>query len=367
MPLVQTLADRMVLSQDAYNLEDSLVTLHTLESVSGEETSLLRRFEYEGTGDAAAICDELKKIFGDPTLMQEEVSDKSYYNEYSDPQSYVRIYFNANKDNHVQVRGVTTNPSVYERIKALNVLIVTKKPSNSVFALMSSSNGLALRSIGNINHNIIEDNYTKDAITGYKHIVNCLSSGDPCGRLALLQGPPGTGKSYMIRSLVSNVRSTFVVVGSHMIADLAGPAILPVIMGCVNEDDKKPITFILEDSDLALSHRKNGGVAELSGLLNLGDGLLGEMLDIRIIATTNAETLDLDPAVVRPGRMCQRLMLKALPSKEATALYANMVKDTKETKAVFKNETTLAEIYRMAREDGWRPVVEDEPSNGQYL
>ena len=160
------------------------------------------------------------------------------------------------------------------------------------------------------------------------------------------------------------MNSTFIVVGAHMISELSGPAILPVILGCVDPDDPKPITFILEDSDIALSHRKNGGVAELSGLLNLGDGLLGEMLDIRIIATTNAELLDLDPAVVRPGRMCQHVLLRPFQAKEANELYASMVNN----KTVdLRKPTTLAEIYRMAREDGWVPKTEDKPQDGQYI
>ena len=365
MSLIKKLGDVAVHGVDAYGTEDAAVSLNTMEHARGASTTPLRRFEYDGYGDATKINEELVKILGDPCLMQEDSGDKTYYNEYTNDSTYVRIYFNKCEDTDVQLRGVTSIPRVFALLKEIaSTMLVRKKPSNSVYALMSGQNGLSLRSVGKIDQNLIERNYTTKAREGYQHITECLNSSDPCGRLILLQGPPGTGKSYMIRSLVSNIDSTFIVVGAHMISELSGPAILPVILSCVDTDDKKPITFILEDSDIALSDRKNGGVAELSGLLNLGDGLLGELLDIRILATTNAEMLDLDPAVVRPGRMCQHIKLEAFEPKEATALYADMVKGKDLT---LRKPTTLAEIYRMARDDGWAPPTEKKATEGQYL
>jgi hypothetical protein len=366
MSLFKKLSNDCNVSSEAYGIEDVFVNFNTLESAKNPDKKPMYRFEYDGHGDAEAINKELIKIFGEPSLMQEDPGDRTYYNEYVDESSYVRIYFNGVKDKDLQLRGATVDFSVFERIKQLAITTIERiKPSNSVFALMSGRDGLSLRPIGQINHDIVNANYTKDAMEGYQHVVECLSSSDPCGRLILLQGPPGTGKSYMIRSLVSSVNSTFIVVGAHMIAELSGPAILPVLTQFIDPDDKKPITFILEDSDIALSDRnKGGGVAELSGLLNLGDGLLGELLDIRVLATTNAKMLDMDPAVVRPGRMCQHIKLDPFGAKEATALHAGMVKEQMTT---FKKDTTLAEIYRAAREDGWVPKVTKKPDAGQYL
>jgi hypothetical protein len=364
MSIVKKLSDIATYGVDSYGTEDALAYFNTMEHARGATDTLLHRFEADGYGDAVKINEELVKVMGDPVLKQENVVDKTYYNEYTDASTYIRIYFNGGEDRDIQIRGITATPAVYDKLKEIvSTFIDMKKPSNFVFALMSGHNGLSLRSVGKINHDLVVANYSKEAIEGYKHITECLSSKDPCGRLILLQGAPGTGKSYMIRSLVSNINSTFIVVGAHMIAELSGPAILPVILQCVDTDDPKPITFILEDSDIALSHRKNGGVAELSGLLNLGDGLLGDLLDIRILATTNAELLDLDPAVVRPGRMCQHIKLEAFNPKDASALYSNMVKGKALT---LRKPTTLAEIYRMAREDGWVPKAEKKEV-GQYL
>ena len=364
MGLLKNLGSSLSTFCESYSMEDTLTNLNTVENFKSKGEDTLYRFEYKGAADHVTMNAELVKIFGDPILMQEDRGGKTYCNEYIDDSTFVRIYFNDDKDKQLEVRGLTTQSLIYDKIKKLSVFIDTKKAFKSIFALVSSPEGLLLKSIGKVDHDLVEDDYTKDTVEGYNHVVNCFASNDPCGRLILLQGPPGTGKSFMIRSLVSNVNSIFIVVGAQMISELSGPSILPVIMGCVDSDDKKPITFILEDSDIALSHRKHGGVAELSGLLNLGDGLLGELLDIRIVATTNAELINLDPAIVRPGRMCQRINLKAFSPKEANERYANLVKD----KTVnFRKDTTLAEIYRLAREDGWVPNAEDKPKDGQYL
>jgi ATP-dependent 26S proteasome regulatory subunit len=41
----------------------------------------------------------------------------------------------------------------------------------------------------------------------------------------------------------------------------------------------------------------------VSSLLNITDGLKGRMLRLHIICSGNAEMVDLDPAVLRPGRL----------------------------------------------------------------
>ena len=87
------------------------------------------------------------------------------------------------------------------------------------------------------------------------------------------------------------------------------------------------------------------------------------MLDIRIIATTNAGKLELDKAITRPGRMCQHISFDNLCVKDATNLYTKLVK--KPTEEINK-PLTLAEVYRMARQDGW-VAPKTARKEGQYI
>jgi hypothetical protein len=54
-----------------------------------------------------------------------------------------------------------------------------------------------------------------------------------------------------------------------------------------------PILFIIEDADDCLVPRGSGNVSTISSLLNYTDGIFGSMLDLRIIATTNAEKMEI--------------------------------------------------------------------------
>jgi hypothetical protein len=352
--LLMTIDKRMKVAREMYGMEPLLQYQAMMNAALEGDTSVLR-YMHEGRGDKESALKQLTIWFGAYISFQE--SDDEFQYVFVDDASYLSVHINKyDKDgkNHIEVDLVTTQQETFDKIKdKFKSLVQTSPPSNAVLALVSTPNGLGLSALGQFKQELLTCNYSANVIKGFEHVKACLATKSPCGRLVLFQGAPGTGKSYMIRSLVSTVESTFIIVGSNMIADLSGPAILPVLMS-TGRDQDKPITFILEDADVALSDRKSSGMNHLSGLLNLGDGLLGEMMDIRIVATTNAGTMELDDAIVRPGRMCQHIMFDSLSATEANVLYSKLVegkdKDTHITKAL-----TLAEVYRMARQDGWVP------------
>ncbi len=55
-------------------------------------------------------------------------------------------------------------------------------------------------------------------------------------------------------------------------------------------------------------------------LLNIGDGFLGEHLRVHVIATTNAPVRELDPALLRPGRLMGTREFRRLTRPEAQRL-----------------------------------------------
>lgn len=91
--------------------------------------------------------------------------------------------------------------------------------------------------------------------------------------------------------------------------------------------------------------------ARLADILNLGDGIPGELADIRIVATINAKRIDIDPAILRPGRLCLHVSFAKLNREKALAIYSRLTHG-KELPSGSEN-ATLAEVYRMARDDGW--------------
>ena len=357
---------RLTVSHELYGME-SLMQYQGLADAAATGKNPVYRYLRTGKGDVEETLKFFTKLFGPFISLQENDSDTTYI--FTDDASFMsaqvsQVKADIEPKRHMEIDFVSTNKTMFDKIKEMTKDFLQHNPSsNSVLALTNTPNGLALAALGEFNQELITDNYSADVVKGYKHVTTCLSSKDPCGRLVLFQGAPGTGKSYMIRSLVSSVDSTFIVVGSNMIADLSGPSILPILLG-LSKQDGNPITFILEDADVALSDRKANGMTQLSGLLNLGDGLLGELLDIRIVATTNAGTLELDKAITRPGRLCQHVSFDVLSADDSNSLYSKLI-GTPGTKKVRKPRT-LAEVYRLARRDGWEtPKTVNEP--GTYI
>ncbi len=353
-----------------YMTKDWIADFNLFSYTLNSNNSTSYTFNKNGVGDPEKITKEFESIFGAPAVVIKHEEEKNIETRYATATSYATLDIASNKRNTpkkrgISIAGITTDVHVLETITKLFLEHVNKKEdSNYVYALTSDQTGLGLTSIGKITQKINKQNYTEKVNASYSHVCDCLNSNDPCGRLILFQGYPGTGKSYMIKALISEVKSTFVVVGTNLIGDLSGPQVLTVLLNQF-EDDDRSITFILEDADAALTTRKGGDLNKLSDVLNLGDGLLGELLDIRIIATTNASHLEIDPAILRPGRMCQHLQFETLTPTHAEEIYSGLLKGA--THIGIKKNMTLAEVYRLARKDGWVPDKEKLPTQGMYL
>lgn len=61
--------------------------------------------------------------------------------------------------------------------------------------------------------------------------------------------------------------------------------------------------IIMEDAEKILFQRRSDNNEAVSALLNIADGLLGQMLRVHVFCTLNQGMEDLDPAILRPGRL----------------------------------------------------------------
>jgi hypothetical protein len=89
-----------------------------------------------------------------------------------------------------------------------------------------------------------------------------------------------------------------------------------------------------------LSCREKNNNSAISILLNLTDGILGESLGIQIICTFNTHTQNIDPALLRKGRLMAMYEFKELSAGKATAL----LKKSGVNKSA-SSPMTLADIY----------------------
>lgn len=244
--------------------------------------------------------------------------------------------------------------SIYHFVKPK---LGSKVSQGKVFVIVSDANGPSLTSIGIAAVDFERDNYNTSVVEGMDFVIDELKSASPAGRVAILDGEPGTGKTFLIRSLLKEVpEAIFIMVPSSALEALSGPSLVPLLVR-TKRDSSVPIIFILEDADGALVPRASDNIGAISTLLNFSDGILGSLLDIRIIATTNAKITEIDKAILRPGRLSRRIDVSRLSPEHAARRFEALAGKPPSTPMTEKKGYTLAEIYSMARNDGYVPPV----------
>lgn len=92
---------------------------------------------------------------------------------------------------------------------------------------------------------------------------------------------------------------------------------------------------------MCLVARRSDNVLAISDVLTATDGLLGDALNLWVVATTNARDTEIDPALLRPGRLCEKIDVSALTPAESAAVFRRLTGRD----APFDRPATLAEVY----------------------
>lgn len=258
-------------------------------------------------------------------------------------------------ENYMGVTAHSMNQEFITELRAFAKPLFTKEISQGhVFAIVSRGGGLALNSLGNAGIALERRNYSPEVIEGYDYVVKDLNADTPTGRIVIMEGEPGTGKTHLVRGMLMDVPDAmFVLVSPEMVSVLGGPELLPLLLSH-RDNQAGPIILILEDADKCLVTRQGDNINSIQSLLNLGDGILGSLLDLRIIATTNAKKLEMEPAIMRPGRLCRRLEVGLLGSKTAAIIFAALCPE-KQVPDSLTGKVSLAMVYSEARKAGWEP------------
>jgi hypothetical protein len=107
----------------------------------------------------------------------------------------------------------------------------------------------------------------------------------------------------------------------------------------------KQLAVILEDADAALMTRGSDNRDEVSAILNLTDGMLGDFLSLQIICSINCPIADIDQALLRPGRLIANRRFERLTADQAERLALHLGKELSQ-----KEDYSLAEIFSEAVE-----------------
>jgi hypothetical protein len=158
---------------------------------------------------------------------------------------------------------------------------------------------------------------------------------------SILRGEPGTGKTSFIRHLIHRLRRShrFYYLPANQSLLLSAPELVGFWLG-ESRANKLTRVIVIEDAEPLLIPRGRDNQGQLSNLLNISDGLLGELLKIHLICTINCEVGKLDPAVTRGGRLIGCREFRRLNAREAQMLAA-----ARGLTLSPQEDYTLAEIY----------------------
>lgn len=213
---------------------------------------------------------------------------------------------------------------------------VIKGEQKSKFYMVTSRGGEWDLSEFEIKHTDVEleNCYNDDFIYYHDRIVASLSDKHQTG-LIILHGMHGTGKTSYIRHLINTTAVKFIYLPSYMADSLVDPAFLPFLTEHTNS------VLILEDCEQILLDREAGNRSTaIANILNLGDGLLGDALGIKVICTFNTSLSKIDKALTRKGRMIARYEFGELQSEKAEKLASKNALNLDHSKPL-----TLANIF----------------------
>ena len=128
--------------------------------------------------------------------------------------------------------------------------------------------------------------------------------------LTLFEGPPGTGKTFYIRHLMGVLREShrFYFIQTSNLKILSSAEFIKFWAEQRQSHSDQQLVVILEDSDAALMTRGSDNRELVGAILNLTDGLLADFLRLHVICTINCSAAEIDPALLRPGRLvCHRI------------------------------------------------------------
>lgn len=246
-------------------------------------------------------------------------------------------------DKHVTDSYILFSNEKTELAKELSTLIekyyISPKDENNIYWRLCCSNGSFYLDKGKIK---IPDNfdvnklYNDDFIKEDKKIGEFIAKDDKSG-LIILHGDKGTGKSTYIKNLVAtNPGKKFVYVPASIINLLGEPSFGSYLPSLNNH------ILVLEDCENIIKDRQfnGGGASAVSLLLNMTDGILSDDLSIKFICTFNDDMKNIDPALLRKGRLVSKYEFKNLSPEKANILLKELGYDATTNKSL-----SLAEIF----------------------
>lgn len=185
----------------------------------------------------------------------------------------------------------------------------------------------------------IDENYNDDFKPVYEDTIKFLN--ERSSGLILYWGESGSGKTSLIRHLCSVCPKEYIIVPNSIACRLGDPDLVSFIT------DHTDSVFILEDCEQLLEDRgENPFNNAISTILNMADGLLSDICNIKFICTFNAPISKIDAALLRKGRCAAKYEFGKLCKEKVAVL-----NEKYNLGHTVIEDMTLAEVYNADKTD----------------
>jgi SpoVK/Ycf46/Vps4 family AAA+-type ATPase len=237
---------------------------------------------------------------------------------------------------------------VFELMESLNQYEYKNEDvtMSQIYLVSQDRNGFDLEEFDINNPELeLESNYGSEFVPVSEKIVEELNKNNNRG-LVLLHGEPGTGKTTYIKWLVSQIKDKNVIfVPPFLTEAITSPEFIPFLAQNSNS------VLVIEDAERVVSERGNGGSAVgVSNILNMTDGIMGDIMKIQIICSFNMNRNKIDSALLRKGRLIAEHKFDALDIEHSNKLLSKLG-----SKSTTDKPLTLAQIYNIDEEEYLAP------------
>jgi SpoVK/Ycf46/Vps4 family AAA+-type ATPase len=311
--------------------DDWELVTEELKSIDGKMTVKYKVFIKHDVEGCIIAEVEGNWHFNFERLKSEGIKKVDDLDEIEEDSADVRLYFTKSCKNEIGKLTNTLKDYIIEDVD---------DDMSPIYLVVQTRTGFDLEEFDIKNPKIdLELNYGENFADVNKKIVTELSKKKNKG-LVLLHGEPGTGKTTYIKWLVGqlNKNKKVIFVPPFLTESITSPEFIPFLARYTDS------VLVIEDAERVVSDRVSGSGSSIgvSNILNMTDGIMGDVMNIQIICSFNMHRNKIDPALLRKGRLIAEHKFDTLDVESTNNLLKHLGHEQTSTKSM-----TLADIYNI--------------------
>lgn len=278
------------------------------------------------------------------------------YNREHKQQEFTRTFFELNNRMLVELgtdyAEVLYDTGQYDEVTEIVTALAEmkmpeKKREFEISIITQTSYGMELKALPIAQTSLDISLYYNDCFKPIDELIQQRLSQKNDKGIVLLHGLPGTGKTTYLRYLIGKLNKRILFMSPAIAGSLTNPEFIELLL------DNPNCVLVIEDAENIIMDRKFNSNSAVANLLNIGDGLLSDCLNVQIICTFNSSLASIDSALRRKGRLIAEYEFGKLSVAKAQAL-----SDHLQLNVTVQQPVTLAELTNAGAMDFTKPALQ---------